>query len=611
MKKQLIFVGFIAFSVSSHAQGLYSAPAGLSGFNTINPGNRVEINTGGGDPYHGSVFGSSGLRFKNLNSTKVPLNNQFGGVLSVDSNGDVVWVKVSSGGSGNFGGAQNGSSVIGGNIVELGGPLGSASSAMLLNDREIPMGGRKILFSGTGVNSSNQITIGSNPGIPGKFNVVCNEYTSPNPGLSFAASFENYYAGGSAGAAYFASTQNKSLGRNLGIQCTAQNAFINTGLFSGAGPTQPGGVNIGGRFEAIDNTNTASSCIGISAEVRGANNANDNVAVGGSANSPVGRNFGATFYGGSANQQQANWGLQSTTNANGSYNAAGYFQSPNSNNIPANAPLFNAGVHAFAPSPISFGPNWVNSFAGYFDGNVTVNGAGVITNGPWSPSDNRIKKNVQDLKSALDIVQKIKTKTYYYDRSNFKALNIEEDRLQYGVIAQELEKILPELVRETSILTSPVNDKNEKPEVTVLKSVNYLELVPILIAATQEQQVIINKLVEQVEALRNDATQGRKLENSGITPQNLPIEGFQMSQNEPNPFTHETIVKYTLPTTVSNAFMAVYDLTGKQITTFPIHEMGTASLTLTSEKLAAGIYIYSIVADGKVIDSKRMIVADK
>lgn len=39
--------------------------------------------------------------------------------------------------------------------------------------------------------------------------------------------------------------------------------------------------------------------------------------------------------------------------------------------------------------------------------------------------------------------------------------------------------------------------------------------------------------------------------------------------------------------------------------------MGTSSLTITSENLAAGIYIYSIVADGKVIDSKRMIVASK
>ena len=87
--------------------------------------------------------------------------------------------------------------------------------------------------------------------------------------------------------------------------------------------------------------------------------------------------------------------------------------------------------------------------------------------------------------------------------------------------------------------------------------------------------------------------------------------GFQMSQNEPNPFTHETVVKYTLPLTISEAFMAVYDLTGKQITTFPIRDRGVSSITLTSEKLSAGIYIYSIVADGKIVDSKRMIVADK
>jgi hypothetical protein len=70
-------------------------------------------------------------------------------------------------------------------------------------------------------------------------------------------------------------------------------------------------------------------------------------------------------------------------------------------------------------------------------------------------------------------------------------------------------------------------------------------------------------------------------------------------------------VKYTLPQSISDAFMAVYDLTGKQITTFPIRDKGTSSLTITSENLAAGIYIYSIVADGKVVDSKRMIVAEK
>jgi hypothetical protein len=62
---------------------------------------------------------------------------------------------------------------------------------------------------------------------------------------------------------------------------------------------------------------------------------------------------------------------------------------------------------------------------------------------------------------------------------------------------------------------------------------------------------------------------------------------------------------------VSNSFIGVYYLTGKQIATFPINGNGSSAIKITSENLAAGIYIYSIVADGKIVDSKRMIVAQK
>jgi myo-inositol-hexaphosphate 3-phosphohydrolase len=66
-----------------------------------------------------------------------------------------------------------------------------------------------------------------------------------------------------------------------------------------------------------------------------------------------------------------------------------------------------------------------------------------------------------------------------------------------------------------------------------------------------------------------------------------------------------------LPAQVSTASLMVYDLSGKQISSFPITEKGSSSITITSEKLAAGIYIYSVIADGKLLDSKRMIVAQK
>src|ERR1700754_604735 len=94
MKTQtkLILGGMLAITSLSYGQGLYSAPGGLSGFNTLTPGNRVEISTGSGDPYFGSANGSSGLRFTNMTSGDTPGSNPGAGVLTVDANGDLILV---------------------------------------------------------------------------------------------------------------------------------------------------------------------------------------------------------------------------------------------------------------------------------------------------------------------------------------------------------------------------------------------------------------------------------------------------------------------------------------------------------------------------------------
>lgn len=101
------------------------------------------------------------------------------------------------------------------------------------------------------------------------------------------------------------------------------------------------------------------------------------------------------------------------------------------------------------------------------------------------------------------------------------------------------------------------------------------------------------------------------LSTGGINQTGLGNDGFKMGQNEPNPFSHETTVRYTIPERVAEAYICVYDLSGKQIKKLPIHQKGSSFMTITSEQLAAGIYIYPIVADGKIVDSKRMVVAEK
>jgi hypothetical protein len=274
------------------------------------------------------------------------------------------------------------------------------------------------------------------------------------------------------------------------------------------------------------------------------------------------------------------------------------------------------------------GTNGIGSsvWAGYFNGDMNVNGDAYCTLSAWS-SDRKLKKNIQPMTQALEKLSQLKPSTYFFRKDEFKNMNLPSDQ-QMGLIAQELEEVFPELIK--TVKAVELTDKEGKVTSIVPehKAVNYIGLVPVLIAGVKEQQAMIDaqqKTIAQQSQINADLQkqlneQKQLIDNlsqkvsgtTGLNSANGSVEtGFQMSQNEPNPFTHETVVKYTLPQTVASAFMAVYDLSGKQISTFPINQEGSASITITSEKLAAGIYIYSIVADGKVVDSKRMIVADK
>jgi len=68
-----------------------------------------------------------------------------------------------------------------------------------------------------------------------------------------------------------------------------------------------------------------------------------------------------------------------------------------------------------------------------------------------------------------------------------------------GLIAQEVEKIFPEVVIDVS---QPIEDENgevnEKSEIVTTKAINYQELTIALLAAVQELQVRIEELERQM-----------------------------------------------------------------------------------------------------------------
>jgi len=100
-------------------------------------------------------------------------------------------------------------------------------------------------------------------------------------------------------------------------------------------------------------------------------------------------------------------------------------------------------------------------------------------------SDIRLKKNIVRISGALDIVSQING-VYYYWKDGV------DRRRQVGVIAQEVEKVLPEVVSQDS---------------TGIKSVDYGKLTPLLIEAIKEQQKMIieqRKMISEQQKMINE-----------------------------------------------------------------------------------------------------------
>lgn len=75
-----------------------------------------------------------------------------------------------------------------------------------------------------------------------------------------------------------------------------------------------------------------------------------------------------------------------------------------------------------------------------------------------------------------------------------------------------------------------------------------------------------------------------------------------LTQNSPNPFSFSSVVNYNLESGEAGK-LVIYDLVGKEVQTMPLN---SRSGIVTLSGLEAGVYFYSLWADDRLIDSKRM-----
>ena len=81
-----------------------------------------------------------------------------------------------------------------------------------------------------------------------------------------------------------------------------------------------------------------------------------------------------------------------------------------------------------------------------------------------------------------------------------------------------------------------------------------------------------------------------------------------MLQNTPNPFNQATEIGYFIPETVKSANIYIYDMNGFQQKNISITERGKGVTVLQATALQAGMYFYTLICDGKPVDTKQMIL---
>lgn len=263
---------------------------------------------------------------------------------------------------------------------------------------------------------------------------------------------------------------------------------------------------------------------------------------------------------------------------------------------------YGAGV--FGSSSSSLGNiGMPEAFAGFFHGNVcitgTLNAANVIT-----LSDYRLKSDIKSVSTGcLDKVLGMNIVEFKYKQREFEAAEGSEASKEkrapwydeesafmknkhYGFIAQELQKIYPDLV---------VEGKDG------YLGVNYLEVIPLLVRSIQE-------LNAKLEQQGNGAVKKAATRSADEEATDIDAIVSTLYQNTPNPFTESTLIRCDVAEDVVKADLYIYNMNGEQIAEYAVTERGETSITIDGGSLNAGMYLYALIADGKVVDTKRMIL---
>jgi hypothetical protein len=257
-----------------------------------------------------------------------------------------------------------------------------------------------------------------------------------------------------------------------------------------------------------------------------------------------------------------------------------------------------------------------------FNTNLRVNGVNIT-------SDARLKENVKSLSNPLSLLNMVNGVSYNYSlveiqknrRQNgyksFESVNEsskgsqisvnaessskdseyqkvqaeidrreaqEAARTRIGFLAQDIQKVLPELVQ--------TDDKG-------VMSIDYIGFIPLIVESIKEMQGTIEEQSQQIETLQNMIGGTKADLRSGVSNEETNTLGEAKLYNAA-----DASVSYVLPVNYSIAHLQVYDITGRLLKKIKLGN-STNRVDLDSSEIGYGTFFYTLIIDGQKRDTLK------
>ncbi|MBL7985303.1 MAG: tail fiber domain-containing protein [Flavobacteriales bacterium] len=245
------------------------------------------------------------------------------------------------------------------------------------------------------------------------------------------------------------------------------------------------------------------------------------------------------------------------------------------------------------------------SFSAYFNGTAVQNA------GFWTCSDREFKTDIKEIEGAMALVARLAPKSYLFDRSVHAGFNLPDGR-QFGLISQEVESVLPELVHVVHHPETFDADGKLLEAGFDYKAMDYQALIPILIAAHQEQQAIIQDKQEQIDVLNDRLQRIEQLlaNNSSRSDPGVAVRNQNMLSVAPNPFSDRTTITYSV-SCECRVQLQVTGRDGKAIAVLVDSRLseGVYTYDWNTADIAAGVYTCTLLVDGQPATEQAVKVA--